>query len=214
MNSTEVQDHAGVITNNKRDRRSFLSKLTLAGLGLTLLNLPGKVMAQQGQKQPIQPEADSGHDYTMPTPNPKNEKEFRVGVFGPATLSLLTSEIAVDKTTDAAAKEFSNFELREAIGVTTILKNLHTPQPPMDAMAKATLDKIKSTGAGAEFDKTYIKAQLENHEFLRDLTVAYLRNTDGQTSMPEMQTRQLAILALGTFKEHVVHTKNILAALG
>src|SRR3978361_461454 len=96
---------------------------------------------------------------------------------GPAMLSLLTSEIAVDKATNAMAKEFANFELREAIGVTTVLKQLNTPVPPMDANSTAILQKIKSTPMGNDFDKAYIQAQLATHEFLRDLADVYLKNS-------------------------------------
>ena len=97
----------------------------------------------------------------------------------------------------------------EAIAVTTVLHQMGIPAPPMDATAKATLAKIKSS-QGAEFDKTYIKAQLANHEFLRDHAEMYLKNSEGHTSMAEMHGRHLAMLSLATFKEHVVHTKNIL----
>ncbi len=199
-------------TSSTKDRRSFITKITVGGLGASLIGLSGAVLAQ-ATKQPKQPEADNGHDYPMPAPDAKTESDFRNGVIGPAMLSLLTSEIAVDKTTNALAKEFSNFELREAIGVTTVLKNLGTEVPPMDANATATLNKIKTLPKGAAFDKAYIKAQLANHEFLRDLAESYLKNSEGQTSMPEMHGRNLAMLALGMFKEHVVHTKNMLKTM-
>ena len=161
---------------------------------------------------PNQPEADNGHDYTMPDPNAKTEKDFRMGVIGPATLSKATSEIAVDKAVNAQAKEFANFELREAIGVLTVLKALKTPVPPMDAKAKETLEKIKSA-EGVDFDKAYIQAQLENHEFLRDLATVYLKNSAHATSMAEMHGRNYATLTLGAFKEHVVLCKDVLKQL-
>ncbi len=46
-----------------------------------------------------------------------------------------------------------------------------------------------------------------------DLAETYLKNSAGHTSMAEMHGRHLAPLALGTFKEHVVHCKNISAEL-
>ena len=142
------------------------------------------------------------------------EKEFRQGVIGPAELSLATSQIASTKATQKNAKEFAGFELTEAIAVTTVLKDLGTPVPAPDAKAKATLAKIKSTPAGAAFDKAYIQAQLENHEFLRDLAQNYLKNSAGKTTPAESQTRHLATLALAVFKEHVAITKRILSELG
>ena len=141
-------------------------------------------------------------------PTAKDEKEFREKVIGPANLSLLTSQIAVDKASNKNAKEFAGFELGEAVAVTTVLKDLGTPVPPMDTKASETLDKIKSAEEGEEFDKAYINAQLENHEFLRDLATDYLSNTNGADAA-ENQGKHLATLTLAVFKEHVEITSRI-----
>ena len=142
-----------------------------------------------------------------------NEKEFRQGVIGPAELSLITSEIAVNKALQKNAKEFAGFELEEAKSVTSVLKQLGTSVPSMDAKSTATLNKIKSASSGIDFDKAYIQAQLENHEFLRDLAQNYLKNSTGKTEHAEFHTRHLATLALAVFKEHVILTKRILGEL-
>jgi predicted outer membrane protein len=190
-------------------RRTFLTRMAVGGIGIAALGLAASAEAAA---TPQQPAADTGHDYPMPAPHAMTEKEFRMGVIGPATLSRITSELAIDKATNAAAKEFANFELREAIAVLTVLKSLGTPTPPMDAKAKATLAKIQSA-QGMAFDRAYIAAQLANHEFLRDLAETYLNNSAGHTSVAEIHGRHLATLSLATFKEHVVHTKNITAEL-
>ncbi len=146
-------------------------------------------------------------------PMAANEKEFRMGVIGPAELSLATSKIAVNKATNKNAKEFAGFELTEAIAVTSVLKDLGTPVPPMDAKAKATLAKIQTAKVGMDFDKAYIQAQYENHVFLRDLAENYLKNAAGKTGPAESQTKHLATLALAVFKEHVAITSRILGEL-
>ena len=79
---------------------------------------------------------------------------------------------------------------------------------------KTMLDKMGSASAGNEFDKMYIKAQLETHELLRDLAENYLSNSKGKNSMPESHGRHLATLALSNFKEHVTITQRILGELG
>lgn len=188
--------------NTTTPRRDFIKKsvalsagLTLAGSMLTSLN------------------AEAETPIFTDTPMAANEKEFRMKVIGPAELSLATSQIAVQKASNINAKEFAGFELGEAIAVTGVLKDLGTPVPPMDAKAKATLAKIKSTPAGPEFDKAYIKAQLENHEFLRDLAQNYI--SKGKLSgAAENQGRHLATLSLAVFKEHVAITSRILKELG
>ena len=149
-------------------------------------------------------------DASNPKAKPKNEKEFRMGVIGPAELSLVTSQIAVERATQADAKEFAGFELEEAKAVTAVLKDLETPVPEMDPKSKATLEKIKAVPKGAAFDRAYIAAQLENHEHLRDWAEAYLSNSaPPKSDMAEGQGRHLATLALATFKEHVAITKRI-----
>ncbi|NIK47701.1 DUF4142 domain-containing protein [Variibacter gotjawalensis] len=149
-------------------------------------------------------------DASRPLAKPKNEMEFRMGVIGPAELSLATSQIAIERATQANAKEFAEFELEEAKTVTAVLKELGTPVPEMDAKAKATLEKIKSAAKGPAFDKAYIAAQLENHEHLRDWATAYLSvSGSDKSNAAEDQGRHLAMLALATFKEHVAITKRI-----
>ena len=44
-----------------------------------------------------QPEAESGHDYPMPTPHAQTAEQFYTGLIGPATLSVAASRLAVEK---------------------------------------------------------------------------------------------------------------------
>ncbi len=161
-----------------------------------------------------QPEAESGHDYPMPTPHAQTAEQFYTGLIGPATLSVAASRLAVEKATDADTKQFANFELREAIAVTAILKNLNTPVPPINEGGQALLDKLKTVPAGVDFDKTYISAELANHEFLRDLASSYLEVSPDSASPEEAHGRNIAALAITAFKEHVVLSKNIVQAMG
>ena len=181
------------------DRRTILAGAAAAAL----VAVPGMAMAQRHEKDPA----------AMPMPDVSGTRthlQFAMGVIGPAELSLVTSQIAVDRARKADAREFAGFELTEAIAVTTVLKELGTKVPPMDAKAKAILEKIRSAAPGEAFDRAYIDAQYENHVFLRDLAMAYLGNAP-QTpdDMAEMQGRHLATLALATFKEHVLLTHRI-----
>ncbi|UQN08036.1 DUF4142 domain-containing protein [Deinococcus sp. QL22] len=182
------------------DRRTVLGRLTAAGLGLGLLGLG--IPARAG-----------GAGMAMKAG--MTEKDFRMGVIGPATLSRMVSQLAVERATQANAREFARFELREAIAVTTVLKELKTPVPPMDAKARATLTKIETAAPGLDFDRAYVTAQYENHVFLRDLATTYLANTTpSEPTFPEQQGRHLATLALNQFTEHVELTARILRELG
>lgn len=159
-----------------------------------------------------QPEANSGHDYSMPTPHANTADDFGLGVIGPATLSVAVSRIAVDKATNADTQQFANFELREAIAVTDILTNLNVPAATLSTEGQSLVETLQKLPAGAEFDKIYITAQIANHEFLRDLAESYLGNSTGEADAAETHGRNLAALALTAFKEHVVLSKNILQA--
>jgi putative membrane protein len=204
-------------------RRALLTRVALAGLGAAgALGASASAQTADPPRQaggtPQQPAAETGKSYPMAKPTARTEKEFRTIMMRPAMLSLATSKIAVDKATDPMAKEFANFELREAIGVTGVLKSMGTPEPPMDAAARASLAKLQGA-SGAAFDREYMTAQLATHEFLRDLAESYLANssagaTAAARSMPEMHGRHIATLSLATIKEHIVHCKNFLRGAG
>ena len=183
------------------DRRTILT-----GAAAALVAVPAMATAQRHGRM-------ANDSAAMPMPDvsgTRTSQEFTMGVIGPAMLSLATSQIAVDRARKADAREFAGFELTEAIAVTTVLKQLGTPVPPMDAKAQATLDKIRSAAPGAAFDRAYIDAQYENHVFLRDLATAYLGNSPpNPNDMMEMHGRHLATLALATFKEHTMITQRI-----
>lgn len=146
---------------------------------------------------------------TMQTKQLSTEEQFRLAVIPHAELSLATSRIATERATNANAKEFAGFELGEAVAVVSVLKDLKTPVPSVDAKAQAVLDKHETT-QGAAFDQAYIEFQLKNHEELRDIAESFLSNSDPETSdKAEQQGRHLATLALATFKEHVAMCKRI-----
>lgn len=187
------------------DRRTII-----AGAAMALVAAPAAVMAQGHHQMETDPAA-------MPMPDvsgTRTHKQFEMGVIGPAQLSLITSQIAVDRAQKPDAREFAGFELTEAIAVTTVLKQLGNSIPPMDAKAQATLEKIRSASPGRAFDRAYIDAQYENHVFLRNLTTAYLTNSSSDTTdMSEIHARHLATLALSNFKEHTTITHRIAGEL-
>ena len=126
------------------DRRTILT-----GAAVALAAAPALAMAQGRHRMDRDPAS-------MPMPDvsgTRTHQQFQMGVIGPAQLSLVTSQIAVDRARKADAREFAGFELAEAIAVTTVLKQLGTSVPPMDAKAQATLEKIRSAPAGQAFDR-------------------------------------------------------------
>ena len=102
-------------------------RMILTGAAGALVAAPAVVMAQGRHRMSRDPAA-------MPMPDvsgTRTHQQFEMGVIGPAQLSLVTSQIAVDRARKADAREFAGFELTEAIAVTTVLKQLGNSVPPM-----------------------------------------------------------------------------------
>ena len=182
------------------NRRTILAGVSLIGA------IPSFVAAQTPYPMP---RGQTPPDGMMDPASARTEADFRMGVIGPAELSLATSRIAMDKATNRNADEFAGFEMEEAVAVTSVLKDLNTPVPAPDEKARMILQSIESTRRGPEFDRIYIQAQLENHEYLRDLAMGYLRNSRDATDPAEKHGRHLATLSLAVFKEHVAITQRI-----
>jgi putative membrane protein len=145
----------------------------------------------------------TSRSYTTQNYHPMNATDFRNGVMPRAQLSMVASQLAVNKATQKNAKEFAGFELMEATTVIAVLKDVGTPNAPLNEDGKAFIEKLESA-SGNEFDKLYMHAELTNHEFLSDLAESYLKSTDG-----DKETRHLATLALFAFNEHVALCKRI-----
>lgn len=129
------------------------------------------------------------------------------------SLSLATSRIAIKKAKSAAVKQFAGFEVAEQDTIADILKGKMMPgakpsgeiKPPtdaevagnLDAKAKATVEKMHAMAAGTEFDRDYVKAQIEGHEELLKIQQDYLKVADNADET------NIAKLAMGMIKEHL-----------
>jgi len=151
--------------------------------------------------------ANAGGVGRIITDTPVTEAGFRMGVMPRAQLSILASQLAVEKATQLNAKEFAGFELEEAIAVVNVLQSFDTPTKPADDEAMKFIAKLKAA-SGNEFDRLYMQAELSNHEWLRDLASTYL-GTATNHSMADREVRRIATLALFAFHEHVALCKRI-----
>jgi putative membrane protein len=129
------------------------------------------------------------------------------------SLSLAVSRIAVQKVRSAKLKEFANFEVAEQETVADVLKSLQNPgivngtvKPPTDAEIEQHLDqegrdtvqKMRTSQAGPEFDRQYWDAQNKGHEELLRIQEDYLRS--GRSNLDSIN---VAKLARGMIKEHL-----------
>ncbi|HEY1245143.1 MAG TPA: DUF4142 domain-containing protein [Hyphomicrobiaceae bacterium] len=142
--------------------------------------------------------------------NVRTVQQYAAQAIGRAELARAASQIAMEKATRPDVRELAGYELMEAKAVISVLRELGAPAPQMGPDARSALDMITNSSKGNAFDRIYITAQCENHAFLRDLTAAYLENSDPRPSDPqERQGRQLATVVLCTFTEHAAIANRI-----
>jgi putative membrane protein len=128
------------------------------------------------------------------------------------SLSLLLSRIAKSKVTHPLLKQFVDFEIAEQETVADILKAIKTNASPtgsvqapsdadlmqnLDDTGKASVEKLRALRAGSEFDRDYIRYEVEGHRKLLDIQEVYLKAPDN------LDQTNVAKLARGMIKEHL-----------
>ncbi|MCW6509442.1 DUF4142 domain-containing protein [Lichenifustis flavocetrariae] len=129
------------------------------------------------------------------------------------SLSLLISRIASPKVKHPMLKQFTGFEIAEQETIADIIKTMMMPAAPsgtvkaptdaelmgnVDAAGKAMVEKMQAMKAGPEFERDYIKAEIEGHRKLLQIQEAYLAAPDNIDEV------NVAKLARGMIKEHLV----------
>ena len=144
------------------------------------------------------------------TDNVRSIQQYAAQAIGRAELTRAAAQAAMEKATRPDVRELAGYELMEAKAVISCLKELGAQVPPLGPDARSALETISNASRGPAFDRTYIAAQCENHAYLRDLTAAYLENSDPQTpDARERQGRQLAAMALCSATEHAAIANRI-----
>ncbi len=140
------------------------------------------------------------------------------------SLSLMTSRIALGKVKHPTVKQFAEFETAEQDTIADILKGKMTSDmKPMgdvkaptdaevmgnlDAKGKETVEKMKAMKAGPDFEKAYVKAQVEGHRELLTIQETYLKVAD------DADETNVAKLAKGMIKEHLTLLADLEKRLG
>ena len=128
------------------------------------------------------------------------------------SLSLLLSRMAKPKVSHPLVKQFVDFEIAEQETVADVLKAIQTNAAPsgtipspsdaelmqnLDEAGKASVEKLRAMKAGSEFDRDYIRYEVEGHRKLLDIQEVYLRAPDN------LDETNVAKLARGVIKEHL-----------
>jgi putative membrane protein len=161
----------------------------------------GRVVAQQLSPPAPAPSA-------MTDAQQKHMKD--TAAFG--SLSLLLSRMAKSKVSHPLLKQFVDFEIAEQETVGGILKAIQTNAAPsgstpspsdadlmknLDDAGKASVEKLRALKAGSEFDRDYIRYEVEGHRKLLDIQEVYLKAPDN------LDQANVAKLARGMIKEHL-----------
>jgi putative membrane protein len=142
--------------------------------------------------------------------NVRTIQQYAAHAIGRIELCRAASQAAMEKASRPDVRELAGYDLMHAKAMISILRELGTPAPQLGPDAKSALEMINNSSKGNAFDRAYITAQCENHAYLRDLTAAYLENSDARTTDPqERQGRQLAMLALCSATEHAAIANRI-----
>ena len=145
--------------------------------------------------------------------NSKAATEHMKRTLAAGSLSLATSRLALTKAKNPMVKQFAEFETAEQDTIADILKGKMMPdarptgevKAPTDAEVAGNLDqkgkdlleKMRAMKAGPEFDRDYVKAQVQGHRELLDIQDTYLKVAD------ERDETNVAKLAKGMIKEHL-----------
>ena len=129
------------------------------------------------------------------------------------SLSLATSRVAAPKVKHAMLKQFAGFEIAEQETIANIIKGMMMPgatpmgQVPvptdaevmgnLDEKGKAAVEKLRALKAGPEFEREYVKAQIDGHKQLLEIQEAYLKAPD------DLDETNVAKLAKGMILEHL-----------
>ena len=183
------------------NRRHLVAGLSgVAALPLVVRFAPGSALAQ-----PASPNA--------PT-TPIDADEYKRLTLAAGTLAKQTSELALQKAANPKVKQFAGFEVAEQTAIAQVLTNqLNPPPAPLGDKHAAVLKELQGA-SGAEFDKAYVKAQVEGHAELLAIQDAYtLGRSQGAAAMLSDDTARIATVAKAAIQTHLTMLKELNDAL-
>lgn len=160
------------------------------------------------------PLAVGGARAQPPTPNAPltaiGADEYKSRTLMAGTLAKQTSELALQKATNPKVKEFANLEVMEQTAMAQVLTLRADPPPArLDEKHAAVLKELQGA-SGAEFDKAYVKAQVEGHAELLTVQNAYTIGKGQDTAaMLADDTARVATLAKAAIQTHLTMLKEL-----
>lgn len=161
------------------------------------------------------PLAAGGAQAQPPTPRAPlttiGADEYKSRTLMAGTLAKQTSELALEKSANPKVKQFANLEVMEQTAMAQALTMQASPPPVrLDERHAAVLKELQGV-SGAEFDKAYVKAQVEGHAELLTIQDAYTigRGQGGTAAMLSDDTARIATLAKAAIQTHLTMLKEL-----
>lgn len=137
--------------------------------------------------------------------------EYKNRTLMAGTLAKQTSELALQKASNPKVKQFANLEIMEQTAMAQVLTMQASPPPAqLDEKHAAALKDLQGV-SGAEFDKAYLKSQVEGHAELLTIQDAYTlgRGQGGTAAMFSDDTARIATLAKAAIQTHLTMLKEL-----
>jgi putative membrane protein len=160
------------------------------------------------------PLAAGGARAQPPTPNAPltaiGADEYKSRTLMAGTLAKQASELALQKAANPKVKQFANLEVMEQTAMAQVLTLQANPPPArLDDKHAAVLKELQGA-SGAEFDKAYVKAQIEGHAELLTIQDAHTTARAQDTAAAlAIDTARIATLAKPAIQTHLTMLKEL-----
>ena len=146
---------------------------------------------------------------TAPT-TPISSDDYKRMTLMAGMLAKQSSELAVQKGSNAKVKQFAGFEVAEQTAIAQALTSQLTPATvALDDKRAAALRDLQGA-SGANFDKAYIAAQIDGHSELLGIQNAFLNGKGQDTaSLLASDTAHIATLARAVIEMHLAMLKDL-----
>jgi putative membrane protein len=217
------------VSASPHEEPSMDRRLVLTGLAAAVA-IPAIAQTQQPAPIPVtpqptgnQPGGAAGALYGGATrPMVQAEIQHVQETLAAGTVALQTSNIALQKAQNPKVKQFAEFEREEQTTLADILRSMQEPNatasagsagaataPEIPADKAAIMQQLQGTAAGADFDRMYVRGQLQGHQDLLRIQDRYL-----QSNSRNREHVAVARLSRGRIQEHIVELQDLQRELG
>lgn len=139
----------------------------------------------------------------------QDANEYKAQTLAVGSVALQTSQIALEKGSDAMVKEFAQLEVAEQTTVAEILTGAGGAPAPLTPEQQAMIDDLNAMEPGPAFDRAYIEGQITGHQQLLEIQ----QTMSGVDDMSvEAITAKLAEQAITSHLVMLGHLRDMLPA--